>query len=103
MATAFASVGVSVAFAQSIAVPIWPGTGLSLAWLGVLGGALVALDAGLAPRLRLGRTLAAVAVCAAIVVLAVPALTVAGPRASSTLTNGPAQHASGVRRRGRPR
>ena len=46
LATAFAAVGVSVAFAQSLAVPIWPGAGLSLAWLGALGGALVALDIG---------------------------------------------------------
>ena len=89
LATAFAAVGVSVSFSQSIAVPIWPGTGLSLAWLGVLGGALVALDAGLAPRLRVGRTLAAIAVCAAIVVLSVPALTSLS-RGVATLTNGPA-------------
>ena len=55
IATAFAAVGVWVSFSQSIPVPLWPGTGLSLAWLGALGGALVALDAGLAPRLRLGQ------------------------------------------------
>ena len=54
IATAFAAVGISVSFAQSLAVPLWPGTGLSLAWLGALGGALVALDIGLAPRLRRG-------------------------------------------------
>ena len=33
-------VGIVVAFAQSQAVPIWPGSALSLAWIGVLGAAL---------------------------------------------------------------
>ncbi|MET0830254.1 MAG: glycosyltransferase [Microbacterium sp.] len=89
MATAFAAVGISVAFAQSLAVPIWPGTGLSLAWLGALGGALAALDIGLAPRLAAVRTLAAVTVMLALVVLAMPALT-AMARGTALLTNGPA-------------
>jgi hypothetical protein len=79
----------SVSFSQSISVPLWPGTGLSLAWLGALGGALVALDAGLAPRLRIVRVIAATVVCAAIAVLAVPALT-AMARGVAGLTNGPA-------------
>ena len=51
-------------------------------------GALVTLDAGLAPRLRLGRALAALAVCAAIAVLAFPALT-SMARGVAFLTNGP--------------
>jgi len=89
IATAFAAVGVSVVFAQSAVVPLWPGAGLSLAWLGVLGGALVALDAGLAPRLRLVRAAAAVIVCGAIVVLAVPSLTAMADERTS-LTSGPA-------------
>jgi len=88
MATAFAAVGVSVAFEQSLPVPIWPGSGLSLAWIGGLGGALVTLDAGLAPRLSLIRALVAAAVVAAIVVLAVPALT-AMARGTALLTGGP--------------
>lgn len=75
LATAFGAVGVSVAFAQSLAVPLWPGAALSLAWLGVAGGALVSLDAGIAPRLRAARSAAAVVVVAAIAVLAVPAAT----------------------------
>ncbi len=89
LATAFAAVGISVAFAESVSVPIWPGAGLSLAWLGVIGGALVALDAGLAPRVALVRGLAAVAVFAAVVVLAMPSLT-AMARQTTSLTNGPA-------------
>ena len=88
IATAFAAVGVWVSFSQGTAVPIWPGTGLSLAWLGALGGALVALDAGLAPRLRLGRALVATLVCVGVAVLAVPALT-AMARGVVTITNGP--------------
>ncbi len=88
LATAFAAVGISVAFAQSLPVPLWPGTGLSLAWLGALGGALVTLDIGLAPRLAAVRSAAAVAVILALVVLAVPALT-SMARGTSLLTNGP--------------
>ena len=89
LATAFAAVGVSVAFAQSISVPLWPGAGLSLAWLGALGGALAALDIGLAPRLAAVRTVAATAVMLALAVLAMPSLT-SMARGTSSLTNGPA-------------
>ena len=69
-------------------MPIWPGAGLSLAWLGALGGALVALDVGLAPRLDAVRSLAAVTVMLALAVLALPSLT-AMARETSLLTNGP--------------
>lgn len=73
LATAFAAVGIVVSFSQSNAVAIWPGSGLSLAWIGVLGGALVTLDSALTlPVLR--RTAAALA-AGAIAVAAVPALT----------------------------
>lgn len=89
LGTAFAAVGISVAFVQSLTVPLWPGTGLSLAWLGGLGGALVALDAGLAPRVALVRGLAATLVFAGAVALAVPSLT-AFSRGAATLANGPA-------------
>lgn len=88
LATAFAAVGLSVSFEQSLAVAIWPGAGLSLAWLGALCGALVALDAGLAPRLALARGAAAAAVVAAVAVLAVPGLT-AMARGTALLANGP--------------
>ena len=89
LATAFVAVGISVSFAQSTAVPLWPGTGLSLAWLGVVGGALVFLDAGLAPRLWVVRTIAGAVMFLAIAVLAVPNLT-ALSRGTATLSNGPA-------------
>lgn len=88
LATAFGAVGVSVAFAQSLPVALWPGSGLSLAWLGVLGGALAALDAGLAPRLAAVRTVAAAVAMAALLVLAVPALT-SMARDTALLRNGP--------------
>ncbi|WP_163633846.1 glycosyltransferase [Microbacterium sp. B35-04] len=89
LGTAFAAVGVSVSFVQSLTVPLWPGTGLSLAWLGALGGALVALDAGLAPRVALVRGIVATLVFAAAVTLAVPSLT-AFARGTATIANGPA-------------
>ncbi|WP_295011484.1 glycosyl transferase [uncultured Microbacterium sp.] len=70
LATALATVGLSVAFAQSAAVPIWPGTALSLALLGALGGALVTLDSALTlPVLRGAAALIAVA---GVVVCAIP-------------------------------
>ncbi|MET0812943.1 MAG: glycosyltransferase [Microbacterium sp.] len=86
--TAIAAAGVSVAFAQAAAVPIWPGAGLSLAWLGVTGGALVALDAGLDDRVAILRGAIAGLVAACVAVLAVPALT-AVARDTALLTNGP--------------
>ncbi|MGN6219794.1 MAG: glycosyltransferase [Microbacterium sp.] len=89
LGTAFAAVGVSVAFTQSVSVPLWPGAGLSLAWLGALGGALVSLDAGLAPRVALVRGVAAALVLAGAVTLAVPSLT-AFARGTATIANGPA-------------
>jgi hypothetical protein len=88
IATAFAAVAISVSFAESIPIPVWPGAGLSLAWLGAVGGALVSLDSGLAPRLVGVRALAATIVIAAVAVLAVPALT-ASARGVTLLTNGP--------------
>ncbi|WP_243076959.1 glycosyltransferase [Microbacterium sp. SS28] len=88
IATAFAAAGIAVAFAESATVSIWPGAGVSLAWLGALGGALVALDSGLAPRLAVVRTLVALGVVAAVGLLAVPGLT-ASSRGETFLTNGP--------------
>lgn len=89
LGTAFAAVGIAVAYTQSAVVPLWPGAGLSLAWLGALGGALVALDAGLAPRVALLRGLAVTVVVASAAVLAVPSLS-AFARGTATITNGPA-------------
>ncbi|GAA3630165.1 hypothetical protein GCM10022200_11080 [Microbacterium awajiense] len=75
IATAFAAVGVSVAFAQSLPVALWPGNGLSLAWLGATMGALVALDAGLAPRVEAIRAAGAFLVAVAVAALAAPSAT----------------------------
>lgn len=86
LATAFAAVGIAVSFEQSIPVALWPGNGLALAWLGGVGAAMVSLDAGLAPRLRIVRGILAGAVVAAVAVLAWPALS----NATARLTNGPA-------------
>lgn len=86
LATAFAAAGVAVAFSQSVVVPLWPGTGLSLAWLGMLGAALVTLDAGLAPRLALARNAVALVVLVAILALAAPSLT-ALSRGTATIAN----------------
>ncbi|MGO1854639.1 MAG: glycosyltransferase, partial [Microbacteriaceae bacterium] len=67
-------------------VEIWPGSGLSLAWVGLVGAALVTLDTAITmPRLRV----AAVTVAGlALAVCAVPALT-ALHTDRTALTNGP--------------
>jgi GT2 family glycosyltransferase len=88
-ATAFAVVGVAVASSADVAVAIWPGAGLSLAWAGAVGAAIVFLDAGLAARLSAVRTVVALMVLAALAVVALPALT-SGVRGTSLVTNGPA-------------
>ncbi|MGO2521633.1 MAG: glycosyltransferase, partial [Microbacterium sp.] len=86
LATAFVAVGVTVSFTQGTPVAIWPGTGLSLAWAGAVGAALVTLDTAITlPRLRI----AAVTVAGlALAICAVPALT-ALHTDRSVLTNGP--------------
>src|SRR5690606_569441 len=67
MATALFASGVVVSFVAGSGAPIWPGTGLSLAWLGAVGAALATLDTVVAlPPLRTGAALitgVAVAVC----------------------------------------
>ncbi|MFG6402023.1 glycosyltransferase [Microbacterium sp. P04] len=87
-ATAFAAVGIALSFAGTTPVEIWPGAGLSLAWLGAIGAATVTLDAGLVPRMRVVRPIAAFLVLAALAVAAAPALT-ASVRGDLALTNGP--------------
>lgn len=86
LATAFFVVGITVSFAQGTGVPIWPGTGLSLAWVGVLGAALVTLDTAITvPRLRI---VAATVTAVALAVCALPALS-AFHSGRAVLTNGP--------------
>ncbi|MDL9980339.1 glycosyltransferase [Microbacterium sp. ASV49] len=87
-ATAFGAVAISVASTADTTTAIWPGAGLSLAWAGAVGAAVVFLDAGLAVRVRLVRTVAAAVVMAALAIVAFPALT-AGARGVDLLTNGP--------------
>ncbi|MFT4230593.1 MAG: glycosyl transferase, partial [Microbacterium sp.] len=95
--TAFAAVGIAVSGAQAEAVALWPGTGLSLAWLGVVGAAVTTLDAGLlAPRAsslpglgeRIVRPVAVGVALVALGVLSAPALS-AVHRGESLLTDGP--------------
>lgn len=70
--TAFAATSVAVAIDTVTPVPLWPGTALSLAWVGVVGGALLVLD-DVVPVRALRTALAAVAV-AGLVVAAAPSL-----------------------------
>jgi GT2 family glycosyltransferase len=79
--------GVQVATAQSAPVAVWPGTALSVAWLGVVAAAAVTLDAGI-PRRGPAR-LAAVVAAVCVAVVAVPGLTGLA-RDQTQLTNGPA-------------
>ena len=69
---AMLAVGVTVSFAQGEPVAIWPGTGLSLAWLGAVGAALVTLDTVVAMTAL--RSAAAVITGVAVVVCAIPGL-----------------------------
>ena len=86
LATSFVAVGITVSFAQGTPVAIWPGAGLSLAWVGVVGAALVTLDTAITlPRLRV---VAATVAALALAVCAVPALTAVHAN-RSVLTNGP--------------
>lgn len=70
--TSMIAVGIQVSFVQGEPVGIWPGTGLSFAWLGVVGAALVTLDTVVAmPALR---SAAALVTGAGVLVCAVPGL-----------------------------
>lgn len=71
--TAFVAAGIAVSVAQTTPVALWPGTAVSVAWIGIIGGAVLTLDTIATPRLA--RALAASLAVAGIVVAAVPALT----------------------------
>ncbi|MBB2976323.1 GT2 family glycosyltransferase [Microbacterium endophyticum] len=86
--TAILQVGIAVSFDNADAVAIWPGTGLSLAWMGIVGAAVVTLEAGLVPRQNVARAVSATVVMTTLAVLAIPALTAVN-REQSALTNGP--------------
>ncbi|KHK98913.1 glycosyl transferase [Microbacterium mangrovi] len=94
--TAIAAVGIAAASVDGQVVRVWAGSGLSLAWAGGLGAALLTLDAGLvgsvpdstrARRLRALRGAGALVMVAAILVVAVPQLT-AHLRGVSSVTEG---------------
>ncbi|MBF0673486.1 MAG: glycosyltransferase [Salinibacterium sp.] len=70
LVTAVAGSRVMVTGLGDTAVPIWPGSGLSLFWLGLLGAAVVALE-GLAAADRRGRLAGVAGVVASVAVLAV--------------------------------
>jgi len=72
LATAVLASGLSVSYAGSVAVPIWPGNGLSLAWLGLA----VAAGTG-ASILRQFSFYPVTVGLAAVVLLAIPALAAA--------------------------
>ncbi len=86
LATALVAPGIAMSFVRGTPAPLWPGSGLSLAWVGLLGAALVTLETAL-PRWRLRRVAASVLAVAA-VVCALPALT-ALARGDSLLQGGP--------------
>lgn len=75
IATAMMAVGVVVSFVHGTGVALWPGNGLSLAWLGLVGASLVTLDTVVAfAPLRIGASLVAilgVTICALPALLAV--------------------------------
>ncbi|GAA4187917.1 hypothetical protein GCM10022219_01340 [Microbacterium oryzae] len=85
LVSAVAVVSLQPAWVQSTPVAVWPGSALSLGWLGLVAAAAIALDVGLARRgLRAAvAVVALVGVCAA----AVPALT-AVHRGQSELRSG---------------
>ncbi|WP_460774839.1 glycosyltransferase [Microbacterium sp. GXF7504] len=89
LGTAFAVVGLQVAHTPAgDPVAIWPGPALSLAWLGLVAGAAVALDAGSAPSQRRVRAVAATVLMLTTAAAVAPAFT-ATVRDQSPLQNGP--------------
>lgn len=86
LVTAIASLGVSVVAVEGAPVPLWPGSGLSLAWMGAVVAAAITMDAVRRPRLR-GIAIAVAAVC---VVVAVAPQVTALHRGATPLHSGEA-------------
>lgn len=86
LVTALWAPGIVVSFDQGTGVALWPGNGLSLAWLGVVFAALVALSAGI--RITSSRAAAALVIGGAVLACAAPAL-LAPARGDMLLQNGP--------------
>lgn len=74
LASAFFAAGFVVQFAVGTPVALWPGSALSLAWLGVVGAAVVTADTPLARPVGALRPWAVVVVVAGVVVLSLPGL-----------------------------
>ncbi|WP_396643687.1 glycosyltransferase [Microbacterium sp.] len=90
LTTAFAVVGIAVSFDHATPVALWPGAGLSLAWLGVVGAAVTALDAGIVERVRVLRPVGAILTLVALAIAVAPSLTAMTPETPrAVLTNGP--------------
>ena len=87
MASAFLVVGITVQSAGDVPVALWPGSSLSLAWLGVAGAALVTADTPLARPVGALRPWAVTVAVAGVVVLSLPSLS-ATLRDQSQLENG---------------
>lgn len=90
LVTAFLTVGVVLSASGADAVALWPGAGLSLAWAGLVGAALLSLDLlpALRPGIRPARLVGGLVMILALGAVSVPALT-ATARDASLLTNGP--------------
>ncbi len=87
--TAFAQSSLTLQFAGAEPVALWAGSGLSLAWLGIAGAALTALDTPAVLPVRLVQPWAAALAVAGVVAVALPGLS-APLRGATPLTNGPA-------------
>ncbi len=87
IATAFGQIAIAVAFSWAEPVPVWAGSGLSLAFLGALAAALTTLDTGIAPRPAIVRPVAVGVIAAGLLALAVPSAT-AMARGDALLTVG---------------
>lgn len=74
LASAFFAAGFVVQFAAGEPVALWPGNGLSLAWLGIVGAAVVAADTPLARPIGALRPWAVLVAVAGVVILSFPAL-----------------------------
>jgi hypothetical protein len=74
LGSAFFAAGFVVQFAAGTPVALWPGSALSLAWLGVAGAAVVTADTPLARPVGALRPWAVVIAVAGVVMLSFPAL-----------------------------
>jgi len=87
LASAFLAAGISVQSAAGVPVALWPGSALSLVWLGVVGAAIVTADTPLARPVGALRPWAVVVAVAGVVVLSLPSLS-ATIRDQAQLQNG---------------